>query len=135
MGKSLLGFTLGDQAEKSAVGQAGRTSFAAGALLSEQGAYLAPGRSSWQIGQLCLLPDRLVFEQPRGVLFDIPLDWLIDVQVERKHYVVVRKPVMAVTFHDPACREPSTAWFLTPMLGQWLARLTQGDPARSGQKN
>ena len=67
-----------------------------------------------------------VFEQPRGVLFDMPLDWLIGVQVERKHYVVVRKPVMAVTFHDPRLRAPSTAWFLTPMLGQWLARLTHG---------
>ena len=126
MGKGLLGFTLGNQADKNAGRTAERTGLAAGALLSEQGVYLAPGRSSWQIGQLCLLPNRLVFEQPRAVLFDMPLDWLIDVQVERKHYVVVRKPVMAVTFHDPRLRAPSTAWFLTPMLGQWLARLTQG---------
>lgn len=133
MGKGMLGFTLGNQAEKSTGGQveaAGISGLAAGALLTEQGVYLAPGRSSWQIGQLCLLPDRLVFEQPRGVLFDMPLDWLIDVQLERKHYVVVRKPVMAVTFHDPRLRAPSTAWFLTPMLGQWLARLTQ----RSGSE-
>lgn len=126
MGKGLLGFKLGNQAGKNGGRMAEMTGLAAGALLSEQGAYLAPGRSSWQIGQLCLLPDRLVFEQPRGVLFDIPLDWLTDVQVERKHYVVVRKPVMAVTFHDPRLRDPSTAWFLTPMLGQWLARLTRG---------
>lgn len=126
MGKGLFGFTLGDQVEKSAAVQAERTGLAAGALLSEQGVYLAPGRSRWQIGQLHLLPDRLVFEQPRGVLFNMPLDWLIDAQVERKHYVVVRKPAMAVTFHDPRLREPSTAWFLTPMLGQWLARLAPG---------
>lgn len=130
MGKGMLGFTFGDQGGKNAGGlpeTAGTTGVAAGALLSEQGVYLAPGRSSWQIGQLCLLPDRLVFEQPRGVLFDMPLDWLIGVQVERKHYVVVRKPVMAVTFHDPRLRYPTTAWFLTPMLGQWLARLAQGE--------
>jgi HSP20 family molecular chaperone IbpA len=126
MGKGSLGFTLENQAEKTAGGRPETASLATGALLSEQGVYLAPGRSSWQIGQLCLLPDRLVFAQPRGLLFAMPLDWLLDVQVERKHYVVVRKPVMAVTFHDPRLREPSKAWFLTPMLGQWLARLTQG---------
>jgi HSP20 family molecular chaperone IbpA len=134
MGKGLLGFTLGNQGDKNAERTAEPSDPAGGALLSEGGVYLAPGRSSWQIGQLCLLPGRLVFEQPRGVLFDMPLDWLVDVRVERKHYVVVRKPVMAVTFHDPRLRKPSTAWFLTPMLGQWLARLAQGDGSeRSGE--
>lgn len=92
-------------------------------LLAEQGVYLGPGRSSWQIGQLNLTAARLRFVQPRGVLFDMPLDWLLGVTVERKHYVVVRKPAMAVTFQDPRLRDPSTAWFLTPLLGPWLAQL------------
>jgi hypothetical protein len=93
-------------------------------LLAEQGVYLGPGRSSWQIGQLNLTADRLCFVQPRGVLFEMPLERLLAVAVERKHYVVVRKPALAVTFRDPRLRNPCTAWFLTPQLGQWLAHLS-----------
>jgi HSP20 family molecular chaperone IbpA len=92
-------------------------------LLAEGGVYLAPGRANWQIGQLRLTASRLCFVQPRGVLFDLPLAWLLSAAVERKLYVVVRKPCMAVTFQDPRLRSPSTAWFLTPLLGQWLAHL------------
>jgi hypothetical protein len=119
----MLTFNTGNAGNQGAAASPQADLAPAGSLLGEQGVFLAPGRSSWQIGQLHLLDDRLLFVQPRGVLFDVPLAWLLVVAVERKHYVVVRKPALAVTYRDPRLRDPSTAWFLTPQLGQWVARL------------
>ena len=77
------------------------------------------------MGQLCLTGDRLRFVQPRGIQFDVPLDWIVSVSMEEKSFVVVRKPAMAVVFQQPRRRVLGTVWFITPLMGQWLKRLTE----------
>ena len=93
-------------------------------LLAEQGVYLAPGQAIWQFGQLQLSADRLRFAQPRGVIFEAPLAWLLGIGLTRKRYIVVHKPALAVTYRNPAQPAAATVHFLTPRLGPWLAHLT-----------
>ena len=63
------------------------------------------------------------FLAPRGVIFDISPSWIVSLAVARKHFILVHKPVMAISYHDPGRPAPEKACFLTPALGQWLVRL------------
>jgi len=94
-------------------------------LLAEQGVYLPQGRSTWQMGELCLTKERLLFLQPHGSIFDIPLTSITDVATERKRFVVVRKMAMNISYRDSHGRGLHKAWFITAMLGGWLDRLCQ----------
>ena len=91
--------------------------------LAERGVYQPHGRSAWQVGELRLAGDRLRFVEPRGIVFDIAPSWIVALAVERKHFILVHKPVMAISYHDPGRPAPEKACFITPSLGQWLVRL------------
>ncbi len=94
-------------------------------LLAEQGVYLRPGRPVWQIGELRLTGERLLFLQPRGAIFDTPLTLITEVATESKRFTVVKKIAMAISYCDPRRRGVAKAWFIAPTLGQWLNYLTQ----------
>ena len=55
-------------------------------LLAEQRVYLPQGRPIWQIGELRLTGERLLFLQPRGVIFDTPLTLITEVATESKRF-------------------------------------------------
>ena len=102
-------------------------------LLAEQGVYLphggvlslSKGRPVWQIGELRLTGERLLFLQPRGVIFDTPLTLITEVTTESKRFTVVRKMAMAISYRDPRQMGLAKAWFITPSLGRWLEQLHQ----------
>ena len=94
-------------------------------LLAEQGAYQAQGRPVWQSGKLCLTGERLLFLQPRGIIFDTPLARITEIATESKRFTVVRKMAMVISYHDSRQGGVAKAWFITPSLGQWLNHLTQ----------
>ncbi len=94
-------------------------------LLAEQGVYLPEGRPVWQIGELRLTGERLLFLQPRGVIFNTPLTLIAEVAAESKRFTVVKKIAMAISYRDPRRGSVAKAWFITPSLGQWLNHLAQ----------
>lgn len=94
-------------------------------LLAEQGVYLPQGRPVWQIGELCLTSERLLFLQPRGVIFNTPLTLITEVATESKRFTMVRKMAMTISYRHPRRKSLAKAWFITPSLGQWLNHLTQ----------
>ena len=108
-------------------------------LLAEQGVYLphggvlslSKGRPVWQIGELRLTGERLLFLQPRGVIFDTPLTLITEVATESKRFTVVRKMAMAISYRDPRRGGVGKAWFITPSLGRWLEQLEQVTGHRS----
>jgi HSP20 family molecular chaperone IbpA len=94
-------------------------------LLAEQGVYQPEGRPVWQIGELRLTGERLLFLQPRGVIFDTPLTLITEVATESKRFTLVRKMAMAVSYRHPRQMSLAKAWFITPSLGRWLEQLRQ----------
>jgi HSP20 family molecular chaperone IbpA len=94
-------------------------------LLAEQGVYLPQGRPIWQVGELRLTGERLLFLQPRGVIFNTPLTLITEVATEPKRFTLVRKMAMAVSYRDPRRKGLARAWFITPSLGRWLEQLRQ----------
>ena len=94
-------------------------------MLAEQGVYQPEGRPVWQIGKLCLTSERLLFLQPRGVIFNTSLTLITEVATEPKRFTLVRKMAMAVSYRDPRRKGLTRAWFITPSLGHWLEQLHQ----------
>jgi len=92
---------------------------------------LSKGRPVWQIGELRLTGERLLFLQPRGVIFDTPLTLITEVATESKRFTVVRKMAMAISYRDPRRGGVGKAWFITPSLGRWLEQLEQVTGHRS----
>lgn len=94
-------------------------------LLAEHGVYLPQGRPSWQIGELRLTTERLLFLQPHGVISDIPLTLVTDITTERKHFILVGKTAMCISYRDSCETGLHKAWFITASLRRWLNLLHQ----------
>jgi HSP20 family molecular chaperone IbpA len=93
-------------------------------LRRERGVCLPPGENAWQVGELCLTGERVLFRQPKGLIFATPLHLIRSVGVEKRLFTVVRKPTMVLSCEDPRHGGILKAWFITPYLGRWLVQLS-----------
>ena len=103
-------------------------------MLAEQAVYQPAGRPVWQIGDLRLTSQRLLFLLTRGASFDIPLTLINAVATESKRFTVVKKLAIAISYRDPYRGSTSKAWFITPTLQVWLERLCELTGLCSGDK-
>jgi HSP20 family molecular chaperone IbpA len=93
--------------------------------LRSQGGFRARRTAAWRLGEWLLPPDRLVFYQADRRLFDLPLDKIVATTPEQAKFILVRKPVLRVTYADPRKAKPQDIWLIAADVSRWAEALRQ----------
>ena len=91
-------------------------------ILKEKGGYLTSGKSRWCMGTLLLTPKKLTFFTCNsGFVWEIPLDSIKDLKVEKRVYGVSQSDTICVVYESFG--ELSKAWIISLNLETWRKEL------------
>jgi len=89
-------------------------------ILSHQGLLKENPRSGWKPGRFCLTTRRLLQLQPSRVSFQVPLDDIVTLSLEKKAVILRSKEVLSIGYRKP---RPNAASEHNPnrLLKAWIA--------------
>lgn len=91
-------------------------------ILYGKGGYKKYVRSGWNFGHFYLTNNRLLFSRPPGMVFEVPLNHITTIKVERQKFVLRIKDVMCISYMDRTKRA-SKIWIIMSNLEIWRRKL------------
>lgn len=92
-------------------------------ILSDQGVFRGNNfRSGWGPGHLYLTNQRFCFFQPTGVIFEIPLDDIVDVSEGERHFVLRKKEAISISYRTRLSKK-SKVWIIADDLKTWRSEI------------
>jgi len=93
-------------------------------ILYSQGGYKDSVRPIWKLGTFYLTDRRLLFSVPTHVIWEVPLDNIKGISVEKQKYVAGRvKDMIAVGYQNTINQRLSKSWIIMSELETWKKEL------------
>ena len=92
-------------------------------ILQSQGAYKNNFRSGWKVAQCILTNQRLIMYQRPTIRFQIPIDHIRSLAVERLHYVLRKRECLSISYNVREGSEEGRSWFVVNDLEKWRERI------------
>ncbi len=92
-------------------------------ILESQGAYKNNFRSGWKVAQCILTNQRLIMYQRPTIKFQIPIDDIKGLAVERLHYVLRKRECLSISYNLREGSEKGWIWFVVNDLEKWRERI------------
>lgn len=90
-------------------------------IIMEKGCYLTPGHSWWKPGNLFLTHRNLAFHQESQIEWEIPLNEITDLRVEKKIYGISQSDTIRIEYESLG--ELSELWIIIRNLDTWRKEL------------
>ena len=95
-------------------------------VLYSQGGFKNPMTSGWKLGHHYLTNRRLLFFQPSGIVYETPLENIINVTVEKQRFVLGRtKEVITLSYRHKKDGRKVTTWIIMGDLETWRKKLSE----------
>lgn len=95
-------------------------------VLYSQGGFKNPMTSGWKLGHHYLTNRRLLFFQPSGIVYETPLENIINVMVEKQRFVLGRtKEVISLSYRHKKNGRRISAWIIMGDLETWRKKLSE----------
>ena len=94
-------------------------------LLYSQGGFKNPMTSGWKLGHHYLTNNRLLFFQPSGIVYETPLNNIINVALEPHKFILKTKQVICLTYKHIRTGRPIEAWVIMGDLETWRRKLSE----------
>lgn len=88
-------------------------------ILQSQGGYVNNLHSAWKLGHIYLTDRRLFFFQPNGIVFDAPLQNIVEVRRGRRRYAFREKDVIFIAYRHDGAGKILHAWIIMAELERW----------------
>lgn len=94
-------------------------------ILYSQGGFKNPMTSGWKLGHHYLTNQRLLFFQPTGMTFEIPISRIFNITVERHKFVLKAKEVICLSYHHARNGRTSKLWIIMNNLEAWRRKIRE----------
>jgi len=92
-------------------------------ILSGQGAYKYNLRSGWRLGHFYLTTKRLLFSKAINVVFEVPLELITAVTLEKQGFVFRQRKVICLLYKSVRTGKVSKAWIIMAGLESWRKKI------------
>jgi len=92
-------------------------------ILQSQGAYKHNFRSGWKVARCVLTNQRLIMYQGPTIRFQIPIDDIRGLAVERLHYVLRKRESLSISYNVREGSEKGRIWFVVNDFEKWRERI------------
>ena len=92
-------------------------------ILQTQGSYKHNFRSGWKVAQCLLTSQRFIMYQRPTIRFEIPLDQIKDLAIERLHYVLRKRESLCIVYKARNGSREGKIWFVANDLGDWRKKI------------
>ena len=92
-------------------------------ILQSQGAYKNNFRSGWRVAQCILTNQRLIMYQRPTIRFQIPIEDIKGLAVERLHYVLRKRECLSISYNAREGSREGRIWLVVNDLEKWRERI------------
>ncbi len=92
-------------------------------LLSDRGGFMPYALRSWQLGEICLTTKHLLFLKNGGKVFEVDINSMVDIAIEKRKFILVKKDVIKLLFEKKS--QILSVRFITPNVHAWFEYLDE----------
>jgi HSP20 family molecular chaperone IbpA len=78
---------------------------------------------AWQLGEICLTTKRILFLKNSGKVFEVDINSIYDIAIEKRKFILVKKDVIKLLFEKK--NQILSARFITPNVHAWFEYLSE----------